>query len=218
MDSRRALARTHYAELAKIGKALASPVRLQLVDLLRQGPRSVESLAEQAGISVANASQHLQQLSAARLVRSDKRAQRVVYSIDRDPVAKLYGSIRELAELVLPEMDRLRDELEVLDDDERDVLLDRIKGGQVTLIDVRPADEYQAGHIPGAISLPLEELPDRIGELPKKREIVAYCRGPYCPFALEAVAMLEAAGFKARHLDLGPPDLARRKSARRKKR
>lgn len=214
MEDLRALARSHYGELAKIGKAMASPVRLMLIDLLRQGPRSVELLAEQAGVTVANASQHLQQLAAANLVRSEKQAQRVVYRLNDEPVATLFSSVRELAEVVLPEMDRLAAAFDVLDPEERAEVLGRIKSKRVTLIDVRPPEEFEADHLPGAVSMPLRELPSRMTELPKQKEIVAYCRGPYCPLALQAVEMLKEAGFKARHLDLGPPDI---RPARRKK-
>ena len=217
MTELRQAGRSHYASLAKIGKALANPVRLMLIDLLRQGPRDVESLAEQAGVTVANASQHLQQLREAGVVRSDKKAQRVVYRLSGDAVGAMFTSIRGLAELLLPEMDRLKSELDVLDEKERALLLSRIQSRQVTLIDVRPTAEYDADHLPGSISLPLEDLESRLDELPKRKEIVAYCRGPYCPLALEAVAILESAGFRARHLDLGPPDLAQSKRARRNK-
>jgi rhodanese-related sulfurtransferase/DNA-binding transcriptional ArsR family regulator len=217
MRNLRTLARSHYGELARIGKALGSPVRLQLIDLLRQGPRSVELLAAEAGVSVANASQHLQQLSASRLVRAEKQGQRAVYRLSEESVSLLFGSIRELAEQVLPEMDRLQGELGVLDEEERAEVLEMIRARQATLIDVRPPEEYAAGHIAGALSFPLSDLKHRLGELPKQRVVIACCRGPYCPMAQEAVAILESAGFEARHLDLGAPDLSARRASRRKK-
>jgi rhodanese-related sulfurtransferase len=192
-------------------------VRLQLIDLLRQGPRSVEVLASEAGLTVANASQHLQQLSASRVVRSEKKAQRVVYRLASERVSELFTSMRDLAELVLPEMDRIKQELGALDENERDSLLVGLKAGHLTLIDVRPSEEYEAGHIPGAVTIPLRELENRLGELNRKQKIVACCRGPYCTLALEAVAILKSHGFKAYHLDLGHPDLAARRTVRRKK-
>ncbi|MCC7386543.1 MAG: metalloregulator ArsR/SmtB family transcription factor [Deltaproteobacteria bacterium] len=207
----RDLALAHYGELARIGKALGSPVRLQILDLLRQGPRSVESIAEQSGVTLANTSQHLQQLRAARLVDSEKHAQRVVYRLADDTVSLLFAAMRDLAEALLPELDRIREELDAADEESRTALLQEIRAKKVTLIDVRPRDEYRAGHVPGAISIPLEELKLRLTEIPKARQVVAYCRGPYCPLALAAVAVLESAGFKARHLDLGAPDLPARR-------
>ena len=197
----------HYDELARIGKALASPIRLRLLDLLRQGPRSVEVLAERAGVPVANASQHLQQLRAGRLVESDKHGQQVVYRLADRAVSSFFGELRELAEALLPEMDRLKLELMVADHAARAALLARVRTGAVTLIDVRPEEEFRAGHLRGALSVPLAELAQRLPELPKSREVVAYCRGPYCHLALKAVQLLADAGFRAQHLDLGPPDL-----------
>ena len=205
----RSLARSHYAELARIGKALGSPIRLQLLDLLRQGARTVESLAEEGGISVANASQHLQQLRSARLVSAERKGKNVEYRLADARVSAAFGTLRELAELLLPELHRLRRELGVIGPVEREELLSLVRDGAVTLLDVRPAQEFEAGHLPGARSVPLAELPARLRELPRGREVVAYCRGPYCTMASEAVALLRAAGFAARHLDLGVPDLSR---------
>ncbi len=205
--SQRAAA-AHYDELARVGKALSSPIRLRLVDLLRQGPRSVEVLAAEAGVSLANASQHLQQLRAARLVDADKRGQQVVYRLAHGAVSSLFAELRTLAALLLPEMDRLGRELHAGDEAARAALVARVRAGTVTLLDVRPEAEFHAGHLRGALSVPLAELPARLPELPKSREVVAYCRGPYCHLALEAVRVLERAGFRARHLDLGPPDAA----------
>ncbi len=203
----RALARSHYGEVARIGKAFGSPIRLQLLDLLRQGARTVESLAHATGISVANSSQHLQQMRSARLVTAERKGKNVEYRLADARVSAAFGTLRELAELLLPEMHGLRRELGVLGPVERDELLALVRGGAVTLLDVRPPEEYEAGHLPGARSLPLAELPSRLRELSRDREIVAYCRGPYCTMASEAAALLRAAGFAARHLDLGVPDL-----------
>lgn len=205
----RSLARSHYAELARIGKALGSPIRLQLLDLLRQGARTVESLAGEGGIAVANASQHLQQLRSARLVSAERKGKNVEYRLADERVSAAFGVLRGLAELLLPEMHRLRRELGVLGPVEREEILALVRDGAVTLLDVRPAQEFEAGHLPGARSVPLAELSARLREIPRDREVVAYCRGPYCTMASEAVALLRAAGFAARHLDLGVPDLSR---------
>lgn len=204
----RASALAHYEELARLGKVAASPVRLQLIDLLRQGPRSVEVLAEHAGVGVANVSQHLQQMRAAHLVASEKQGQHVVYRLSSDEVGQFFTCLRKLGESLLPELDRLKGALQVHADPERAVILKKIEAGRATLLDVRPREEWEAGHLPGAVHIPLGELKQRLDELPKKPEIVAYCRGPYCPMALTAVAVLRDAGFRAEHLDLGPADLA----------
>jgi rhodanese-related sulfurtransferase len=201
----------HYAELARIGRALASPVRLRLLDLLRQGARNVEALAAEAGVSVANSSQHLQRMRAARLVTAERHGHHVEYRLADEGVSRVFGAMRGLAEAVLPELDRLRRELGALGHGERESLLRRIRRGEVTLLDVRPAEEYRAGHLPGARSIPLPELPSRLDEVPRDREVVAYCRGPYCALATDAVAVLASAGYRARHLDLGVPDLRARR-------
>jgi rhodanese-related sulfurtransferase len=200
-------AAAHYGELARIGKALGSPVRLRLLDLLRQGTRTVEALAEAAGASVANSSQHLQQMRAAGLVAAERRGQHVEYRLAGARVSSVFAALRDLGEAILPELTRLRRELGALPEEERRALLARIRSGDVTLVDVRPEAEYRAGHLPGARSIPIGELRARLGELPRRGEVVAYCRGPYCPFARDAVEILAAAGFRARHLDLGVPDL-----------
>jgi DNA-binding transcriptional ArsR family regulator/rhodanese-related sulfurtransferase len=200
----------HYQVLSQLGKALSSPVRLRILDLLRQGAHHVEAVALATGESVANSSQHLQQMRAARLVAAERQGNRVEYRLAGEEVSLLFGGLRSLAERVLPEMDRLRRELGALEPQEREALLARIRRREVTLLDVRPAREYAAAHLPGALSIPLDELPRRIREIPPGREVVAYCRGPYCPMALEAVAFLASSGIPARHLDLGVPDLRRR--------
>lgn len=204
----RSAAMAHYEELARLGKAIASPARLRLIDLLRQGPRSVDVLAEQAGLEIANVSQHLQQLRAAHLVASDKDGQRVVYRLATKDVGHLFVCLRLLGESVLPELDRLKSTLQVHSSETRNLLLKRITRGEVTVLDVRPLEEWMGGHLLDAVHIPLSELPARIGELPKRTDIVAYCRGPYCPMALSAVEILRGAGYRAEHLDLGPADLA----------
>ena len=206
----RRAALAHYDELARIGKVLSSPVRLRLLDLLRQGARNVEALADAAGVSVANSSQHLQQMRAARLVEFEKLGQRVEYRLAGEGVSRVFVALRDLAEALLPEMDRLRRDVEALGAEEREALLARIRQGEVTLLDVRPPEEYRAGHLPNARSIPLPELRERLAEIPRGREVVAYCRGPYCSLASEAAAVLRAAGYRASHLDLGAPDLRAR--------
>jgi rhodanese-related sulfurtransferase len=201
---------TIYQSFARIGKAVASPRRLELLDLLCQGERTVEALAHEAGMSVANASQHLQVLRTARLVETKKNGLYVTYRLaDRD-VCKFFLSLRALAEARLAEVEQAvrafltsREGMEPVD---QEALLERVRQGAVTVLDVRPAEEYQAGHLPGAISIPLRELERRLSELPGGRPVVAYCRGPYCVLAHEAVALLRAKGFRAVRLIHGVPD------------
>ena len=199
-----------YEQLARVGKAIAAPKRLELLDLLSQCPRTVEALSELAAISIANTSQHLQVLKAARLVESEKKGLYVEYRLADDQVSLFFISVRSLAENRLAEVQRVtkeyfqqRTSLESVDENE---LIRRVKHGDVTVIDVRPAEEYAAGHIAGSLSLPLGELKDRLAELPKDREIVAYCRGPYCVMAVEAVELLKKKGFSALRLELGVAD------------
>jgi rhodanese-related sulfurtransferase len=199
-----------YEQLARIGKAASAPKRLELLDLLCQGPRTVEALADQAALSVANASQHLQVLRAARLVDTEKKGQYVEYRLADDQVCRFFVALRGLAEARLADVDRVtREYLEArgaMEPVEGDELMRRVRKGEVTVLDVRPPEEYRAGHIPGAVSIPLGELEARLGELPKKREVVAYCRGPYCVMAIDAVAVLRSAGFRARRMEQGVAD------------
>ena len=199
-----------YDQFARIGKAVAAPKRLELLDLLCQGPRTVEALAEQASLSVANTSQPLQILRAARLVDTEKRGLYVEYRLADDQVCQFFHALRSLAEDRLAEVDRVTraylNERGAMDAVEGDELLRRVRGGEVTVLDVRPAEEYRAGHIPGALSVPLSELKKRIAELPKRREIVAYCRGPYCVMAIEAVEVLRKKGFRAHRMEQGVVD------------
>jgi rhodanese-related sulfurtransferase len=199
-----------YEQFARIGKAVSAPKRLELLDLLCQGPRTVESLAEQAGLSVANASQHLQVLRAARLIEGDKKGLYVVYRLADDRVCRFFRQLRGLAEARLAELEQVtraymteRGAMEAVAGDE---LLRRVRDGEVTVLDVRPVEEFRAGHIPGALSVPLSELRKRLAELPKRREIVAYCRGPYCVMAIEAVEVLRKKGFRAHRMEQGVVD------------
>jgi rhodanese-related sulfurtransferase/DNA-binding transcriptional ArsR family regulator len=196
-----------YEQLARIGKALAAPRRLELLDLLGQAPRTVEGLAEQTGMSIANTSQHLQVLRAAGLALSEKEGSFVTYRIAGDEVAELGLRLRAVAESRLAEMERVKRQFfagdDALDALDRKELLNRVRRGQAVLLDVRATEEYEAAHMAGAISIPHHELERRLAELPKRREIVAYCRGPYCVFAIEAVRLLRARGFKAARIEDG---------------
>jgi rhodanese-related sulfurtransferase len=199
-----------YTAWADTAKALASPRRVELLDLLAQSERTVEALARETGLAVNNTSSHLSVLKRARLVETRKAAQFVFYRLADDAVVTLLRSVQILARRRLHEVDHLarthfdgRDALEPVDAAE---LRRRLKAGEVTVIDVRPALEYEAGHIPGALSVPLETLDDRLRTLPGDKPIVAYCRGPYCVYALEAVERLRGRGFDARRLADGLPD------------
>jgi rhodanese-related sulfurtransferase len=196
-----------YEQFARLGKALSAPKRLELLDLLCQGPRTVESLAKQTALSVANASQHLQILRAARLVAAEKKGLYVEYRVADHDVTRLLVTMRQLAETHLAEIDQVTrsyfEQRGAVEEVERDELLRRIRAGEVAVLDVRPVEEYQAGRIPGARSIPVAELKSRLAELPRDREIVAYCRGPWCVMAVEAVELLRARGFAAHRLDFG---------------
>jgi rhodanese-related sulfurtransferase len=196
-----------YREVARIGQAMASAPRLGLLDLLRQGPRTVEALAKEAGLTLANTSQHLKVLRLARLVETEKRGLYVTYRLADETVDGFYRALRGLAEARLAEVQQIahafaekRGSLEPID---RRLLMRRMRAGQVTVLDVRPAEEYRAGHIAGAVSLPLRQLEKKLKSLPKDREVVAYCRGPYCVFAPEAVTILRRHGYAARPMDDG---------------
>lgn len=199
-----------FTQFARVGKALSNANRLELLDFLAQGERSVEALANVSQLTVANTSQHLQQLRQAGLVTTRKKGQQVYYRLAGDEVVELVSTLRKLAERQLADVERLvstyltaKDYLEPLPASE---LLQRARSGQVTVVDVRPADEFAAGHLPGAVNLPLDELEKRLGQLPTEQEVVAYCRGPYCVLAFEAVAKLREKGFKARRLQDGFPE------------
>jgi rhodanese-related sulfurtransferase len=192
-----------FEQFARVGKALASPKRLELVDLLAQGERTVESLARAAHLGVTSCSAHLQTLKAARLVATRKDGTKVHYRLAGPDVAALYGHLQQVAAAHLADLTAAAGDYLGPDDTEhldRAELLRRARAGQVTVIDVRPAEEYTAGHIPGAISVPLAELPERLDELPADTEIVAYCRGAYCVLAHDAVRLLTSHGRNARRL------------------
>jgi len=199
-----------FGQFARIGKALANPHRLELLDLLAQGERAVEDLAGEAGMSVANTSRHLQELRAARLVEVRREGLYGYYRLADDGVFEVWRAMRDLGEARLAEIDRLvgtyltdRESLEAVCAEE---LLTKTREGDVVVLDVRPEQEYRAGHIPGARSVPLEKLEAYLEEIPKEREIVAYCRGPYCVFSDEAVALLRSRGYQAKRLAEGLPD------------
>jgi rhodanese-related sulfurtransferase len=199
-----------YTELTRIAKALSSPGRLELLEILAQGERTVEALARGAGLSVANASHHLQILREARLVEARKEGLYVHYRLAGTDVFGLTRTLRDVGERRLSEVDRIlesylraRDALEPVS---RRELVKRAKEGTVLVLDVRPPEEYRAGHIPGAVSVPVEQLGTRLARLPRGKEIVAYCRGPYCVMAFDAVKVLRAHGRRARRLEDGFPE------------
>jgi rhodanese-related sulfurtransferase len=199
-----------FGELAVLGQALASPHRLELLDLLAQGERHVEDLAREARMSLANTSAHLQVLRRARLVEAEKQGLYVRYRLTNPGVFDLYQALRDLGSTHLAEMDRLvetyftnRDELHLV---EKAELLHRVEQGVVTVLDVRPYEEFRQGHILHAYSIPLADLERRLSELPSDQEVVAYCRGPYCLLSDEALTLLLKHGFKARRLSEGLPE------------
>jgi rhodanese-related sulfurtransferase/predicted transcriptional regulator len=191
--------------IALMGKAFASPRRLELLDLLAQAPRTVEALARSSDLSTANTSQHLQALHAAGLVKRAREGTKVRYSLAGDDTLALWLALRDASATRLAEVERaarayVGEDVEAIG---RQELIERLGRGDVVLIDVRPGEEFEAGHIDGARSIPLDELHERLAELPAEREIVAYCRGPFCAYAHEAVRRLRAAGRTARRLDEG---------------
>jgi rhodanese-related sulfurtransferase/DNA-binding transcriptional ArsR family regulator len=199
-----------YGQFARIGRAVSSPHRLEILELLAQGERTVDSLASEIGLSLANASQHLQSLRQAALVESRKEGLFVHYRLAGPEVFELSKAVRMVAEQRLADLDRLvrehftdRDDAEAVPIAE---LLKRARSHDVVVLDMRPASEYVAGHIPGAISVPVDELTQRLAQLPRGREYVAYCRGPYCVYADRAVEMLTAKGRHARRLKDGFPE------------
>jgi rhodanese-related sulfurtransferase/DNA-binding transcriptional ArsR family regulator len=199
-----------YDQFARIGKAISNPHRLELLELLAQGERSVDDLAREAALPIANASQHLQALRRAQLVEVRRDGPYAIYRLADDRVYRLCQVLRELAEAQFADIDRLihtflsdRQHLEAID---APTLLRRVQDDDVVVLDVRPESEYQAGHIPGARSIPVDELAGRLGELPPDKEVIAYCRGPYCLFSDEAVTVLRAHGIPAVRLATGLPD------------
>lgn len=199
-----------YTELARITKSLANPHRLEIIELLAQGEFSVEQIADHTSISIANASQHLQLLKTAQLVEISRRGNFIFYRLSNDKVFKAWKALRELGvermatiEKAVKEFRKSRFDGATVTIDE---LIEKIDSGKVTILDVRPEAEFRQGHIANAISIPIAELSKRLRELPKRTEIVAYCRGPFCVYADEAISVLLKAGYKASRLDDGFPD------------
>ena len=199
-----------FDQFARVAKAMGNGYRLELLEFLAQGERSVEALARVSGLTVANTSQHLQQLRQAGLVANRKAGQKVYYRLSGMDVSALLSSLREVAERHLADVDRLvEDYLKVKDGLEpvpAHELLARAREGLVTVLDVRPPEEYASGHVPGAINIPLSELERHLDELDPAQEVVAYCRGPHCVLAFDAVSRLRKKGMKARRLDGGLPE------------
>jgi rhodanese-related sulfurtransferase/DNA-binding transcriptional ArsR family regulator len=199
-----------YEAIGRVALALASAGRLQILEFVAQGERSVDTLAGMTGLSVANTSKHLQALRQAGLVSVRKEGLRVYYSIAGNDVAALLSALRECSEHRVAEVEQLlrswlahRDELEPVPARE---VLERAKNGLVVVLDVRPAEEYSAGHLPSAVNIPIHELAKRLKELPKRKEVIAYCRGPYCLMSYDAVRLLRKKGIKARRLEAGLPE------------
>ena len=199
-----------FAQFARVGKALSNGNRLELLEFIAQGERSVDALAKVAGLSVANTSQHLQQLRQAGMVTSRKEGLKVYYSISGNDVLELFGSLRIVAERHIAEVEQLvntyltvKDDLEPIPAGE---LLERVRNDLVTVLDVRPPEEYSAGHVPGAINIPLKDLEQHLDELNPQHEIIAYCRGPHCILAFDAVAKLRESGMSAHRLEDGYPE------------
>src|SRR5688572_22015298 len=208
-DSHRDFKNRLYAQFARIGKTLGSPHRLELLELLAQGERTVDSLAGEVGASIANVSQHLQALRQAALVESRKQGQFVYYRLADPAISDLCRALRTVSERRLAELDRLvRDHFGDRSGEPVSMqeLLKRVRSADVVVLDTRPANEYEAGHIAGAISVPVADLQRRLKELPKTKEYVAYCRGPYCVYADQAVELLQAKGRRARRLLEGFPE------------
>jgi len=201
---------TLYGQFARVGKAVASPKRIELLDLLGQGERTVEALAQASSMGVANTSAHLQVLRQARLVEARKDGTKVFYRLADDTVARFFAALRDVSRARLTEVEQVvhdyfeaRDGMEPVGQAE---LARRLRRGDVVVLDVRPVEEYQAGHIPGARSIPLDELGRRLKELPQDSEVVAYCRGPYCVLAPVALQILRKKGLRARRLEEGFPE------------
>ncbi len=208
-ESSRGVKATLYESFAEVAKAAAHPHRLALLEQLAQGERNVDTLAEKVGLTIANASQHLQSMRRAGLLAARRQGKFTLYRLADDSVLALLDAIGAVAERNVAEVKAVvtsyfnaRDDMEPVS---RRELKKRMTAGTVTVLDVRPAEEFALGHVPGAVNIPTAELKRRLSELPRSKEIVAYCRGPYCVFAFEAVAALRAAGYKARRLEDGLP-------------
>jgi DNA-binding transcriptional ArsR family regulator/rhodanese-related sulfurtransferase len=199
-----------YGELARVSKSLANPHRLEIVDFLAQGPASVEHIARQTNLSIANASQHLQILKQARVVDIEKKSTYVFYRLSDDKVYDFWKSLLDIGISRIAEVEKLihdfRHSRKALESITCAELLEKAKDGGILIVDVRPADEYNAGHIANALSVPYEQLMQKLKDLPSDLEIIAYCRGPLCVMADEAVHLLKQKGFKARRLHEGFPE------------
>jgi ArsR family transcriptional regulator len=199
-----------FEQFAQVGKAVASPARLEILDLLAQGEKTVELLARQAGLSVTNASNHLKALRAAGLVTSRREGQFIHYSLGHPSVADFLRALQTIARQQLASVREIVTsyfaEPESFEPVGAHELVELLRAEEVVLLDVRPSDEYASGHISGAVSIPVDELEGRLAEISPDKEIVAYCRGPYCVFAPRAVQTLRAHGFRARRLEEGVPD------------
>nr|WP_233711603.1 metalloregulator ArsR/SmtB family transcription factor [Lederbergia citrisecunda] len=199
-----------YQEFARIGKSLSSPKRLEILDLLSQSPKSVEGIAKSTGMTVANVSQHLQTLHNARLVNFKKQGNFVIYELANSAVSDFMGTLHQLSEKQLVEVQQIKKEflnnhfeMEELSLPE---LKKRMEKGEVLLLDVRPKEEYEEAHIPGAVSIPIEELEDKLASLPSNCDVVAYCRGPYCLMSVKAVELLKTKGINALRLEKSVQD------------
>lgn len=198
------------AQFARLGKALSHPNRLELLEFLAQGARSVDELAAASGMSVANTSQHLQQLRHSGLVEARRQGQRMCYRLAGDDVVSLMEALRRVARRYIPDVDALvrahLDTRDALEPVPLEQLLSRIRSGEVTVVDVRPEVEFRSGHVPGALNIPLDELEAHLSQLDPQREVIAYCRGPYCVLAYDAVRRLRERGFRARRMEDGYPE------------
>jgi len=199
-----------FTQFARVGKAMSNGNRLELLEFIAQGERSVDELAKVSGLSVANTSQHLQQLRQAGLIVCTKQGLKVFYRLSGDDVIDLFNSLRNVAERHLADVQQLVNTFLTIKDDLEPIpateLLDRVKDGLVTVLDVRPPEEYQSGHIPGAINVPLSELEEHLSQLDAKQEVVAYCRGPHCVLAFDAVEQLRQKGITAHRMEYGFPE------------
>ena len=199
-----------YGHLARVAKALASPGRLELLEILAQGERSVDALAQASGMSVANTSHHLQTLRAGGLVQSRREGLQIFYTLSDLEIPKLLASLGHIAERQVAEVESIVrenfDQRDGFTPVKRDELLRLMKKGEAMVIDVRPESEFRAGHIAGAVNIPIDFLPQRLKTLPQDQEIIAYCRGPYCLFAIEAIQQIRQQGLRARRLEEGFPE------------
>jgi rhodanese-related sulfurtransferase/DNA-binding HxlR family transcriptional regulator len=207
-SSSRAAKEAVFEAIATMGKALASPRRLELIDLLAQGPRAVDELARATEQSSANTSQHLQALHAAGVVERQRDGLRVRYSLAGDDIVELWSALQQVSANRVAEVERAAREYlgESVEAIGRSELEERLHSPDLVIVDVRPEQEYEAGHIEGAVSIPIDELAQRLAELPEGSEVVAYCRGPFCAYAHQAVRQLQDAGRSARRLEVGWPE------------